>query len=65
MKHPTFRSKAAAAAAAFVCASRPPLATFACHCTGCQRMSSSAYSLSAMVPSDGFEILSGEPVRGA
>ena len=27
-------------------------------------MSSSAYSLSAMVPSDGFELLSGEPVRG-
>ncbi|KTR06777.1 aldehyde-activating protein [Aureimonas ureilytica] len=44
--------------------SAAPLATFACHCTGCQRMSSSAYSLSAMVPSDGFQILSGEPVRG-
>jgi hypothetical protein len=44
--------------------SAPPLLTMACHCAGCQRMSSSAYSLSAAIPSDGFEILSGEPVIG-
>lgn len=42
----------------------PPLLTMACHCTGCQRMSGSAYSLSAAVPSPGFEITSGEPVPG-
>jgi hypothetical protein len=36
----------------------------ACHCTGCQSMSSSAYSLSAAVPSEGFEVTKGEPVVG-
>jgi len=44
--------------------SAPPLLTMACHCTGCQRMSSSAYSLSAAIPSQGFEVISGEPVIG-
>lgn len=44
--------------------SAPPLLTMACHCTVCQRMSSSAYSLSAAIPSDGFEITRGEPVIG-
>jgi hypothetical protein len=42
----------------------PPIMTAACHCTGCQRMSASAYSLTAMVPSTGFEVTSGEPVIG-
>lgn len=41
-----------------------PLLTMACHCTGCQKMSSSAYSLSAAIPSDAFEITQGEPVVG-
>jgi hypothetical protein len=41
-----------------------PLLTMACHCTGCQRMSSSAYSLSAAIPSSGFEVVQGEPVIG-
>lgn len=41
-----------------------PLLTMACHCTGCQRMSSSAYSLSVAVPSEGFEVTQGEPVIG-
>jgi hypothetical protein len=36
----------------------------ACHCAGCQRMSSSAFSLSAAIPSAGFEITKGEPVLG-
>ena len=44
--------------------SKPPLLTMACHCTGCQKMSSSAYSLSAAIPSDGFEVIEGEPVIG-
>lgn len=44
--------------------SAKPLLTMACHCTGCQRMSASAYSLSAAIPSDGFEIMQGEPVIG-
>ena len=42
----------------------PPLLTMACHCTGCQRMSASAYSLSAAIPSEGFAVVQGEPVIG-
>ena len=44
--------------------SAPPLLTAACHCTGCQRMSASAFSLSAAIPSEGFAIIQGEPVIG-
>jgi hypothetical protein len=44
--------------------SAPPILTMACHCRGCQRMSASAYSLSAAIPSLGFEITRGEPVIG-
>lgn len=44
--------------------SKPPLITAACHCTGCQRMSSSAFSLSAAIPADGFEVTAGDPVIG-
>jgi len=42
----------------------PPILTMACHCTGCQQMSASAFSLSAAVPSEGFEMIQGEPVIG-
>lgn len=42
--------------------SAPPLLTMACHCTGCQRMSASAYSLSAAIPSEGFAVIEGTPV---
>jgi len=42
----------------------PPLFTAACHCTGCQKMSSSAFSLTAAVPQDGFEVIAGETVIG-
>ena len=38
-----------------------PLMTVACHCIDCQKMSSSAFSLTAMIPADGFHILEGEP----
>ena len=41
-----------------------PLLTMACHCRGCQRMSASAYSLSAAIPSDGFAVTRGSPVIG-
>ncbi len=44
--------------------STPPLVTMACHCVGCQRMSSSAYSLSVMVQLEGFEITKGETIVG-
>lgn len=41
-----------------------PLMTMACHCSGCQHMSASAYSLTAIIPEDGFEVIAGEPVIG-
>jgi len=41
-----------------------PLLTMACHCRGCQRMTASAYSLTAMFPIDNFTIAIGEPVIG-
>lgn len=44
--------------------SAQPILTMACHCTGCQKMSASAYSLSAAIPADGFEVIQGEPVIG-
>ena len=44
--------------------SAPPMLTGACHCSGCQRMTASAFSLSIAVPAAGFEITEGEPVRG-
>jgi hypothetical protein len=41
-----------------------PVVTTACHCTGCRRMTASAFSCSAMIAEDGFEILEGKPVIG-
>ena len=41
-----------------------PILTMACHCRGCQRMSASAFSLSAAIPTPGFEVVRGEPVIG-
>ncbi|MER8751789.1 GFA family protein [Mesorhizobium sp. M1050] len=43
---------------------KPPLLTMACHCTGCQRLTASAYSLSFAMPSEGFTITQGELTRG-
>lgn len=43
---------------------QPPLAAMACHCTGCQRMTASAFSLTLVLPADGFEVTQGEPVLG-
>jgi hypothetical protein len=45
-------------------ATKPPLLTMACHCRGCQQMTASAFSLSAAIPADAFEIIAGEPVVG-
>lgn len=36
----------------------------ACHCTGCQRMTASAYSLSALYSADSFKVTSGTVVVG-
>lgn len=44
--------------------SAPPMITMACHCSSCQKMSSSAFSLSAAIPTEAFEVVSGEPVLG-
>ncbi|MBL8553309.1 MAG: GFA family protein [Phenylobacterium sp.] len=41
-----------------------PLLTMACHCKGCQQMTGSAFSLSTMHPTAGFEVTVGEPVVG-
>jgi hypothetical protein len=41
-----------------------PLFTSACHCTGCQRMTASAFALSSGYPSNRFQILEGDPVIG-
>ena len=41
-----------------------PLLAMACHCTGCQTMSASAYSLSLAIPESGFVVTAGEPVIG-
>lgn len=41
-----------------------PLITMVCHCTGCQRMTASAFSLSALYLRARFELTSGEPVIG-
>lgn len=43
---------------------KPPLLSGACHCTGCQVMSASAYSLTLTLPSEGFRVARGEPVIG-
>lgn len=44
--------------------SAPPMLTMACHCTGCQKMTASAFTLTAVIPSEGFEVIQGEPVVG-
>lgn len=41
-----------------------PLLTMACHCTGCQKMSASAFSLSVAIPAGGFSIVRGDPIIG-
>lgn len=41
-----------------------PLITMACHCTGCQKMTASAFSLSALYPAEAFEVTAGEVVIG-
>jgi hypothetical protein len=42
-----------------------PFVTMACHCRGCQQMTGSAFSLSALFASEAFEVTAGEPVVGA
>lgn len=44
--------------------SAAPVMTMACHCTGCQKMSSSAFSLSALIPASAFTVIQGCAVIG-
>lgn len=34
----------------------PPAISMACHCTGCQKLTSGAYSLTLMLPARGFDV---------
>jgi hypothetical protein len=36
----------------------------ACHCTGCQRMTGGAFSVSSFYPAERFAVTSGDTVRG-
>lgn len=47
-----------------IAVTEPPLLASACHCRGCQRMSSSAFSLTLTIPAEGFSVIEGEPVVG-
>src|ERR1700676_2493502 len=38
-----------------------PLVTYACHCTDCQRLTSSAFSLAITIPDSAFRLTKGEP----
>jgi hypothetical protein len=42
----------------------PPLLAMACHCTGCRKMSASAFSLTLSVPAEGFEVIEGGTAIG-
>lgn len=42
----------------------PAIFTAACHCTGCQRMTGSAFSLTAAFPGNAFSVIQGAPVIG-
>jgi len=44
--------------------SAPPMLSMACHCAGCQKMTASAFALTATIPAAGFEVIQGEPVVG-
>ena len=41
-----------------------PMMTLACHCRDCQKLCASAYSLTAMIPADGFSTSGVDPVIG-
>lgn len=45
--------------------SAPPIMASACHCSGCQVLTGSAFSLSLTVPASGFAFTAGTPVTGA
>lgn len=44
--------------------SEPPLSSWACHCKGCQKLTSGPYSLTLLLLETGFAVDVGEPVQG-
>ncbi|PZO55669.1 MAG: aldehyde-activating protein [Alphaproteobacteria bacterium] len=42
----------------------PPMVSMACHCRSCQRLTGGAYSLTLLIPAEGFAVVEGEPVIG-
>src|SRR5262245_29739596 len=44
--------------------SQPPLSSWACHCKGCQKLTSGPYSLTFLLMRTGFTVDEGEPVTG-
>src|SRR5262245_12404943 len=42
-----------------------PVMSMACHCRGCQKLTSGPYSLTLMLPASGFEVLEGDTEIGA
>lgn len=43
--------------------SKPPAMVYNCHCTNCQKISGSAFGISAAIAADSFRITSGDPAR--
>lgn len=43
--------------------SAPPLTVYCCHCTTCQKISTSAFAISAIIPEASFAFTKGEPKR--
>lgn len=41
--------------------SEAPILTYACHCTDCQRITGTAFSLAVIVPESGVRLTKGEP----
>lgn len=50
--------------AVHVQATQLPILTLACHCRDCQKLTASAYSLTAIMPSEGFSVLKGQLIVG-
>jgi hypothetical protein len=44
--------------------SEAPLLAYTCHCTDCQRITGTAFSLAIIVPESSFRLTSGEPRSG-
>jgi hypothetical protein len=40
---------------------QPPIIVCTCHCTDCQRMTSSAFSMAVVLPAGAFRLVRGEP----